>query len=42
MDINPIKTEADYEAALEELETLMNAEPDTPEGVRLRDRVEKA
>ncbi len=35
MDIKPIKTEADYEAALEELKTLMNAEPDTPEGDRL-------
>ena len=42
MDIKPIKTEANYEAALEELEALMNAESDTPEGVRLRDRVEKA
>ena len=35
MEITPIKTEANYEAALEELETLMNAEPDTPEGDRL-------
>ncbi len=35
MEIKPIKTEANYEAALEELETLMNAEPDTPEGDRL-------
>ena len=35
MDIKPIKTEADYEPALEELETLMNAELDTPEGDRL-------
>ena len=35
MEIDPIKTEANYKAALEELETLMNAEPDTPEGDRL-------
>ena len=35
MEIKPIKTEANYEAALEELETLMNAKPDTPEGDRL-------
>jgi len=35
MDIEPIKTEADYEVALAEIEGLMNAEPDTPEGDRL-------
>ncbi len=35
MDIEPIKTEADYEIALAEIEGLMNAEPDTPEGDRL-------
>ncbi len=35
MEITPIKTEANYEAALEELETLMNAKPDTPDGDRL-------
>jgi HTH-type transcriptional regulator/antitoxin HigA len=35
MDIRPIKTEADYEAALQEIERLMNAELDTPEGDRL-------
>ena len=35
MDIKPIKTEADYEVALVEIEGLMNAEPDTPEGDRL-------
>lgn len=35
MDIKPIKTEADYEAAVAEIEGLMNAEPDTPEGDRL-------
>lgn len=32
MDIKPIKTEADYQAALAEIERLMDAEPDTPEG----------
>ena len=35
MDIKPIKTEADYEAALAEIEQLFEAEPDTPEGDRL-------
>jgi HTH-type transcriptional regulator/antitoxin HigA len=35
MDIKPIKTEADYEAALEEIERLFNAEPGSPEGDRL-------
>jgi HTH-type transcriptional regulator/antitoxin HigA len=35
MDIKPIKTEADYNAALEEVATLMDAEPGTPEGDRL-------
>jgi HTH-type transcriptional regulator/antitoxin HigA len=35
MDIKPIKTEADYEAALEEIDRLMDAEPDTPEGDHL-------
>jgi HTH-type transcriptional regulator/antitoxin HigA len=33
--IKPIKTEADYDAALAEIETLMEAEADTPEGDRL-------
>jgi HTH-type transcriptional regulator/antitoxin HigA len=33
--INPIKTEADYEAALARIETLWGAEPDTPEGDEL-------
>ena len=32
MEIRPIKTEADYDAALKEIERLFNAEPDTPEG----------
>ena len=37
MDIKPIKTEADYEATLEEIERLLenDVEPDTSEGDRL-------
>jgi len=35
MDIKPIKTESDYEAALQEVEPLMDAEPNTPEGDHL-------
>jgi HTH-type transcriptional regulator/antitoxin HigA len=35
MEIRPIKTEADYQAALEEIERLFDAAPDTPEGDRL-------
>ena len=35
MDIRPIKTKADYRAALKEVEALMAAERDTPEGERL-------
>jgi HTH-type transcriptional regulator / antitoxin HigA len=35
MDIRPIKTEADYQATLKEIEGLMSAEADTPEGDRL-------
>lgn len=35
MDIQPIKTSADYEAALREIEHLMDAEKDTPDGDRL-------
>jgi HTH-type transcriptional regulator/antitoxin HigA len=35
MDIRPIKTEADYRAALAEVERLVEAEPDTPDGDRL-------
>ncbi len=31
MEIRPIKTEIDYEAALAEIETLLDAEPNTPE-----------
>lgn len=35
MDIKPIKTEADYRATLKEIDTLMMAEMNTPEGDRL-------
>jgi HTH-type transcriptional regulator / antitoxin HigA len=35
MDIRPIKIEADYHAALAEIETLFDAEPNTPMGDRL-------
>lgn len=35
MDIRPIKTENDYNAALKEAEQLFNAAPDSPEGDRL-------
>ncbi len=35
MDINPIKTEADYDDALAEIDRLMDAALDTPEGDRL-------
>jgi HTH-type transcriptional regulator/antitoxin HigA len=34
MDIKPIRTEADYEAALQEVERLWGAEPGTPDGDR--------
>jgi HTH-type transcriptional regulator/antitoxin HigA len=35
MDIKPIKTQADYRAALEEVERLFDAAPNTVEGDRL-------
>jgi HTH-type transcriptional regulator/antitoxin HigA len=35
MDIRPIRTEADYQAALAEIERLFDAQPDTPNGDRL-------
>jgi HTH-type transcriptional regulator/antitoxin HigA len=35
MEIKPIKTKADYRAALKEIEALMGAQRDTPEGERL-------
>jgi HTH-type transcriptional regulator / antitoxin HigA len=34
MDIKPIRTEEDYETALEEVERLWGAEPETPDGDR--------
>ena len=34
MDIKPIRTEADYEAALAEVEKLWGSEPGTPDGDR--------
>ena len=35
MEIKPLKIEADYREALHEIEDLMEADPDTPEGERL-------
>ena len=35
MDIKPIKTDANYETVLKEIEELFDAEPGTPEGDRL-------
>lgn len=35
MEIKPIRTEADYKAALKEIEGLMTAEPESPEGDKL-------
>lgn len=35
MDIKPIKTDADYRVALNEIEQLMPAESNTPEGEKL-------
>ena len=35
MNIKPIKTDADYQMALKEIESLMMASPDTPEGEKL-------
>ncbi len=35
MEIRPIKTEADYQAALAEIESLFDAEPGTPKEDRL-------
>jgi len=35
MEIRPIKTKADYEATLTEIEGLMSAEADSPQGDRL-------
>ncbi|MCP5274992.1 MAG: transcriptional regulator [Burkholderiales bacterium] len=35
MEIKPIKTDSDYRSALKEVESLMSAEPNTPEGEKL-------
>jgi HTH-type transcriptional regulator / antitoxin HigA len=35
MELRPVRTEADYEAALAEIDRLMDAAPGTPEGDRL-------
>lgn len=35
MDIRPIRTKADYRRTLQEIESLMDAAPNTPEGDRL-------
>ena len=35
MDIRPIRTEEDYRAALQEIEQLFDAAPNTPDGDRL-------
>ena len=35
MEIKPIRSEADYEASLKEIETLVNSQPGTPEGDRM-------
>ncbi len=35
MDIKPIKTDADYRATLKEIEALMTAAPESPEGEKL-------
>lgn len=35
MDVKPVKTKRDYQAALKEIESLMSAEASTPEGDRL-------
>jgi len=35
MDIKPIRSEADYQSTLKEIEILMEAQPGTPEGDRM-------
>jgi HTH-type transcriptional regulator / antitoxin HigA len=35
MEIKPIRSEADYEAAVKEIETLVDSQPGTPEGDRM-------
>ena len=34
MELRPIKTESDYQNALQEIERLFDAEPNSPEGDR--------
>lgn len=35
MEIKPIRTEKDYQAALTEIDSLLDSQPDTPQGDRL-------
>ena len=35
MEIRPVETDTDYRTALEEIEKLMTAAPDSPDGERL-------
>jgi HTH-type transcriptional regulator / antitoxin HigA len=35
MTIKPIKTEADYRATLQDIDSLMTATPDSPDGEKL-------
>ena len=35
MEIKPIRSEADYQAALKEIEKLIESQPGTPEGDRM-------
>ena len=35
MEIKPIRSEADYQAAMKEIENLMESQPGTPEGDRM-------
>lgn len=36
MDVQPIKTERDYEATLKQIDALMDARPDTARGIGWR------
>ena len=42
MDANPINTDEDRNAALEEIERLMDARPETPEGDRPYEKLRRA
>jgi hypothetical protein len=42
MDANLIKIDEDYNAALEEIERLMDARPETPEGDRPYEKLQRA